>query len=214
MASNQLCGFSHVFIFFNTFITESAGNDAHTVSVFATIMGIISFFTAAFANIIIEKFNRRPLFIIPMGCMAASLLLYAFIGFIDGPSNPLLKYILSIWPLFYRTSVGTLAFIYVAEVLPGIGVSISVFSNWVLAFVSVQSCLPLVKAIGTSGVMFFFGCFCCFACWAYDKYLIESRGRTKAELLELFEKADTREGSFVENGSEMKNIPLLDKSNV
>lgn len=219
MATIQLCGFSQVFIFFNTFITESAGNDSDNVAFFATIMAIISFLSAAFANVIIEKYNRRPLFIIGMGFMSVSSLLYAFLAYVDGPGNPLLKYIMVIWPLFFRTSVGTLAFIYVPEVLPGVAVSISVFFNWMLAFLSVQTCLPLVKLVGTQGLMLFFGVFCGFSVWAYDKYLIESRGRTKAELLELFEKADRESygkevkfgGILMSESVEMSKLPLLVK---
>ena len=214
MASIQLCGFSQVFVFFNTFITESAGNDSDTVSLFATIMGTISFLSAGYANIIMEKYNRRPLFIIGMGFMAFSSLFYAFLGYVDGPGNPLLKYIVSIWPLFFRTSVGTLAFIYVPEVLPGIGVSITVFFNWMMAFLAVQTCLPLVKLIGTQGMMLFFGVFCAFSVWAYDKYIIESRGRTKAELLELFEAADNGGELAMSKNIEMKKLLLFNKSDV
>ena len=215
MASIQLCGFSQIFVFFNTFITESAGNNSDAVSLFATIMGTISFLSAGYANIIMEKYNRRPLFMIGMTLMAFSSLFYAFLGYVDGPSNGLLKYVVSIWPLFFRTSVGTLAFIYVPEVLPGIGVSITVFFNWMMAFLSVQTCLPLVKMIGTQGLMLFFGLFCAFSVWAYDKYIIESRGRTKAELLELFEAADNNglSDDMVKN-IEMRKLLLFNKSDV
>jgi len=209
MSGIQFCGFSPIFMFFNVFIAESAGNDAGTISVFATFMGIISLIASIAANLFVERFGRKPLLTYGMGLMCISQGLYAFIGYVSGPDNGLLKYIITIWPLFYRVSVGTLAFIYAAEVIPSVGVSMIVCANWIFAFSTVQTFLPLVNMIGVDGVMLTYAIFGGISVKLYDLYLIESKGRTKAEMLKLYNDEDLRGSSCSMNENsliEMKRI--------
>ena len=208
MAGVQLCGFTSMFVFFNVYIADSANNDFNEIALFATIMGIISFLSAVFANVIVDKFGRKVLFVVGMAFMAVTEFLYVFIGYLDGTSNPLLKYILSIWPLFFRISTGTLAFIYVPELLPSVGVSVVIFLNWMLAFINVQTCLPIVHAIGTPGSLLFHAIFCLVSTIIYQKYIIESKGRTKAELLDMYSEM-TPKSSIDTNTLEMTKIPLI-----
>ena len=201
MSGIQFCGFSPIFMFFNVFIAESADYDAGTISVFATMMGVISLIASILANVFVERFGRRPLLTYGMGLMCISQGLYAFIGYIGGSGNPLLKYIITIWPLFYRVSVGTLAFIYAAEVIPSVGVSMIVCANWIFAFSTVQTFLPLVDMIGVDGVMLTYAIFGGISVKLYDMYLIESKGRTKAEMLKLYNEEELRSSmndSYVE----------------
>ena len=50
IAGIQLSGFSPVFVFFNVLIEDSAHNDPTVLSIFSTIIGIISFISAIFGN--------------------------------------------------------------------------------------------------------------------------------------------------------------------
>lgn len=94
MSGIQFCGFSPIFMFFNVFIAESADNDAGTISVFATMMGVISLIASILANVFVERFGRRPLLTYGMGLMCISQGLYAFIGYVGGSGNPLLTLLL------------------------------------------------------------------------------------------------------------------------
>jgi len=205
MSGIQFCGFSPIFMFFNVFIAESSGNNPETISLFATMMGVISLIASILANVFVERFGRRPLLMYGMGLMCISQGLYAFIGYVGGSGNPLLKYIITIWPMFYRVSVGTLAFIYAAEVIPSVGVSLIVCANWVFAFSTVQTFLPLVDLIGVDGVMLTYAIFGGISVKLYDMYLIESKGRTKAEMLKLYNEEELR-SSMNDSYVEMKRV--------
>jgi len=211
MAGVQMSGFTPVFVFFNVYISDSANNNSNEMALFATIMGIISFLSAILANIIVDKLGRKVLFVVGMAFMTVIEFLYIFIVYFDGTDNSSLKYILSLWPLPFRISTGTLAFIYVPELLPSVGVAMASFLNWGLAFVNVQSCLAIVHSIGTEGSLMIHGVFCLVSTIIYQKYIIESKGRTKAELLDMYNNIVPKP-SFDESAMEMAKIPLIKKS--
>jgi len=206
MSGIQFCGFSPIFMFFNIFIAESADNNPETISLFATMMGVMSVIAAIAANIFVEKYGRRPLLIYGMGLMCITQTLYAVTGYILGQDSSLLKYIIMIWPLFYRISVGTLAYVNAAEVAPSVGVSMIVCSNWVFAFINVQSFLPMLKMIGVNGVMLVYAFYGAVSVKMYQWYVIESKGRTKAEMLKLYNEREFGSKVGGENGMELKQI--------
>jgi len=205
MAGNQFCGFSPVFMFFNVFIAESADNNPDTISSFATVMGIVSLIAAIATNVFVERYGRKPLLIYGMGLMCITQSLYAFIGYIDGQDNFLLKYIITIWPLFYRISVGTIAYVNAAEVAPSVGVSMIVCTNWICAFLNVQSFLPMLNLIGVNGVMLVYALFEAVSVKVYKDYVIESKGKTKAEMLRLY---NGNEGGFLLSKSEDTHVEM------
>jgi len=210
MSGIQFCGFSPIFMFFNIFIAESADNNPETISLFATMMGVMSVIAAIAANVFVERFGRRPLLIYGMALMCITQACYALLGYLGGPENPLLKYVIMIWPLFYRISVGTLAYVNAAEVAPSVGVSMIVCSNWVFAFLNVQSFLPLLNMVGVNGVMLVYAMYGLISVKMYQRYVIESKGRTKAEMLKLYNEREFK-GGMSENYVEMKQI-LIEKN--
>ena len=205
---NQVCGFSPVFMFYNVLIQESANNNVETISLFATLMGVLSFTFTIVTVFITERYGRKPLLMIGMFVMFLIEALFALIGFSFGSDSSSLKYILLFWPIFYRISVGSLCFPYAAEVLPAIGVSFSVVTNWVVAFAIVQSFLPLVEMIQVEGVMLFLALSCLTSSILYKYYLVESKGRTKAELIELYNDSRNRDIAN-QDMYEMSRIPLI-----
>jgi len=184
--SLHLCGFGPIFLFFNEFIRGSAGGDLITMSIFSTLMGFVSFTFTIVAALHIEKFGRRNLLIKGMSMLLLCTLSYAFVGYTDGVNSPALKYILIFWPAFYRLSIGTIAPIYISEILPGAGVAFSTFISWSVGFVMSESFLLMIDYIGVQGVMMVFGGFCFLAIIISNKVMIESQGKTKAELLALY----------------------------
>lgn len=205
----QLTGFSPIFMFFNVFAAESADNDQNTLALFSTLLGFISFLSTLSCALVIEKFGRRPLMIYGTLFLFILEMLYFLVRLVDGPENAGLKYLMIIWPIFYRLSVGTLGFVYISELLPSAGVAFATFINWFCSFFLVQTLLPIADLIGANGWMFFYASFSLFSLIWYHKYLIESKGKTKAELLALYsEDVTPNKGN---DDVEMKKIPLLQK---
>lgn len=208
-AALQLTGFSPIFMFFNVFVAESAGNDPETLALFSTLLGFISFLFTLITALIVEKVGRRPLMVYGTLAMFILQMLYILVRFIDGPANGSLKYFIVIWPVFYRLSAGTLGFVYISELLPSTGVAFTVFLNWICSIVLVQTLLPINDWIGPNGWMIFYAASSLYSFIVYQKYMIESKGRTKAELLALY-CADDVQGKSSDD-VEMKKIPLLQK---
>ena len=184
--SLHLCGFGPIFLFFNEFIRGSAGGDLVTMSIFSTLMGFVSFTFTCVAAFHIEKFGRRNLLIKGMSMLLCCTLLFAIVGYADGINSPFLKYILVLWPAFYRLSIGTVAPIYISELLPGPGVAFSTFISWTVGFIMSEFFPLMVATVGIQGVMMTFGGFCLLAIIISNKVMIESKGRTKAELLTMY----------------------------
>ena len=158
----QLVGFSPIFIFTDTFICESAGYNTKIISMFSTLLGAVILVSTIMTTFIVDKFGRRPLLIFGMLFMALLEITYCVIGYTIGLGNPMIKYLIIIWPVFYRISTGTLGFIYISEVLPAVGVAVSTFLSWILGFLCVQTFMPLVDAISVKGVMAIYAAFCVF----------------------------------------------------
>ncbi len=209
----QLSGFSPIFMFFSVFASKSAGDDPEVLSIFATILGAISFLTVVLSTVIIDKFGRRSLIIYGMGFVTVTEFIYTLVSWVGGLENPFLKYILIIWPFFYRLSVGTLGFIYPAEVLPGIGVSICFFTNWMLGFIVIQAFMPLVYIIGVTGTMFLFSSYCLTSTIVCYKHIVETKGRSKAEILEIYRKEDQVQKHLNNNDLELSLLRSSKKDN-
>lgn len=209
-ASLQLSGFSPIFMFFNLFIAESANNDPSTLALFSTLAGLMSFIFTIITALVVEKFGRRSLMVYGTLFLFISEVLYLLVSALGGLENGSLKYIIILWPMFYRMSAGTLGFVYISELLPAPGVAFAMFMNWLWSIVIVQTLLPLASRIGVQGLMFFYAAFSLFALIVFHKHLIESKGRTKAELLELYSAADTNQINCNKD-IEMQKIPLLQK---
>jgi len=184
--SLHLCGFGPIFLFFNEFIKGSAGGDVVTMSIFSTLMGLVSFTFTCVAAFHIEKFGRRNLLIKGMSMLLIWTVLFAVVGYIGGASHPSLKYILILWPAFYRLSIGTIAPIYISELLPGAGCAFATFVSWSVGFIMSEFFPLMVKAVGIQGVMLTFGGFALLCIIISNKVMIESKGRTKAELLTMY----------------------------
>lgn len=207
----QLSGFSPIFMFFNLFIAESANNDPDTLALFSTLLGLMSFLCTLITALVVEKFGRRPLMVYGTLFLFLSSALYLLMRAIGGPATGSLKYLLILWSMFYRLSAGTLGFVYISELLPTAGVAFAMFMNWLWSFAIVQTLLPLATWVGVQGLMLFYAVFSLFAWVVFQKYLIESKGRTKAELLELYSTGTNQAQANQNNDVEMQKIPFLQK---
>jgi hypothetical protein len=77
-------------------------------------------------------------------------------------------------------------FLYLSEVLPDVGMSIVMLLDWILVFLVVQFFLDLSEAIEFMGVFLIFAGVCLVMFLFYWPLLIESKGRSKSEMLSLY----------------------------
>lgn len=190
----QVCGSNPVYMLFNMFINNSVHGNQNALVFYSTLMGIISFIITLITSLITEMFGRKTLLVSGMLLMFLADISYSSISYIQADSQALIS-IMLLWTAFYRFSVGTLSFTYAAEVLPSVGVSFAVFVTWVLGFITVEIFVPIINVINIEGIMLIYGAACFILAVVYIKCLVESKGKTKAELLSLYllSNADTAE---------------------
>jgi len=206
-------GMSIIFIFSNDIFGRSTDNDV----LFSTILGVINLLSVFLALFLVEKFGRRALLLTGLFAITIIWLAFGLIATISGEDNPSLKYLLLVWPIFFQISLGSLTFLYISETLPSIGSSFCVAANWTSASLISIFYLQVVGAVGL-GPFFLFCALLCFLCWlAFCKYLVETKGKTRTEIIELFagsggkvlkKKSDSYnlQGSMIEAGKKISDI--------
>lgn len=86
----------------------------------------------------------------------------------------------------YSVSIGPIAWLYNAEILPDKGVSIATICNW-LSVIIITLLFPVVNAsIGAAPIFYFFS-FTCIACLIFVFILIrETKGLNKRAISSIF----------------------------
>jgi len=181
----QLCGTAAVFTF-TQFIFEYGLDDPANSKLPQTFSLIVSLFNLAFVFISyfsIDRFGRKMHLVVNLFILALINFAYAVIGSVDSPGNLAAKIILLIWPIFFSLSVGALCFLYLGETLPDIGMAVVVLCNWTSSFIETQWFLDVANAIGLDGVFYIFGGLTLAATIFLGFFMIESKGKTKAEII-------------------------------
>jgi len=175
-------GMSIIFIFSNDIFSRSTDNDV----LFSTILGIINLLSVICALFLVEKFGRRTLLLSGLTAISIIWLVFGLIATIRGEDDPSLKYILLVWPVFFQISLGSLTFLYISETLPSVGSSFCVAANWTSASLISIFYLQVVDAVGL-GPFFLFCALLCFLCaLIFLRFLVETKGRTRAEIIQLY----------------------------
>jgi SP family arabinose:H+ symporter-like MFS transporter len=153
---------------------------------FTLILSIISCITTGLSVFCIERIGRRKQFLPSLFAQAIVCLSYGFIAVFDSPSNIWAKLMIILWPIPYSICMGALTFLYLSEILPDIAMSVVVPFNWICAYLTAQFFLPLSEKYGPGPILFFFGIYCIIGFILTFFYMIESKGRSKAELISLY----------------------------
>ena len=170
-------------------------------------MSIINAFSKLICVYLVEKIGRK----IPLvyGLLATALIMFTYssIVFVDSEANLIAKFIMLLWPITFSISVGGMGPLYFSEILPTIGIVVCTEILWILAFVVSQFFLPVKEIIGLGGVFLFFACCSLITTWYFFEYTIETKGKTKGELiLEFMNEA----GPFYlkNDGKRLKNLEI------
>jgi len=198
LASFQhLCGLDDVMYYSNTLFKKGLDPENRLPNMLTTMMGILNMFFTMFAVVTVGKFGRKKPLVVGTCLMFIDMLLIAIISFFDTPTNFTIKILIVLWPVAFAPSLGGITFLYLGELLPDIGMSIAVFVNWRAGFVVLQVFQSLLDLIDIHGVFFIFALFCGVGAYILERYLIESRGKTKNEW--ILEYCNSRAARMVRN---------------
>jgi len=182
----QVCGVNVVYMFSNTIFEIGTKKGDDLPKVLTTLVGVLALIFTVMAYLWLKTRGRKPLMVI--GLIAMGIVDFAFsaIGYIDSLANPWAKYMILVWIAFFTWSFGSVMFLYLSECLPDIGFSFTILLNWILAFVVVQITMNVAMWIGFEGSFVVFGILSFFGAAVIAKYLVESMGKSKLQILKEY----------------------------
>lgn len=116
-------------------IFTSAGWDLNA-GLFATFgLGIVNFISTWVSILIIDRFGRRPMYLIGSAGMTLSLLGLTIAGLIGHFSGLTVLFLIILFLMFFSSCVGPVFWTYMSEIFPnrirGTALSVPVFTQWV-----------------------------------------------------------------------------------
>ena len=186
-ALQTFSGSTAVFVFSNTILEKSTSNEV----LFTTLIAVINLVSVIVSFTFVEKLGRRTLILTGVICIGITVTIFGLIEVIDGETNPALKFILLIWPIFYQSSIGSLTYLYISETLPDIGVSVCTAINWTSGFIVSQFFLPVSENLGVGTAFLAFGVACFASSYFFYGNLMETKDKTRSQIMFAFNRMST-----------------------
>ena len=158
---------------------------------FATFgIGIVNFLSTWVSIMIIDRFGRRPMYIIGSAGMTLAMAGLTIIGFMGQFTGLKVLILIVIFIVFFAAFVGPVFWTYLSEIFPnwirGTAMSVPVFTQWVFnAFVVLAFPSMLIKLDTgfTFGILMLFA----FGQLIFSiKYMKETKGKSLEEIEELW----------------------------
>lgn len=177
----QVSGINAV-IYYAPTIMADAGLDGATTQLTATVgVGVVNMLMTLVAMYSVDKFGRRPLFILGFAGTTVSLAVIAYAMTGDGQNlAPLALTGLFFYITFFAISLGPLPWLYMSELFPlamrSKGMAVASVANWSCNFLVVLLFPYMVLHLGASGTFLIFCAFCAFGVVYAWRYAPETKG--------------------------------------
>jgi Sugar (and other) transporter. len=198
-------GFIPMLLFSIKLFDKSLGPDgynpdkAYLYALIAPVVGLVTFIFAF--NNAVER-DRKPRIVLGYLSIGVLGLLYATVGSFNHYS-PILIILLLLWPLIFESGIGIYMQAYLAEVLPDKGVALANFFGYLTDAIVSQFYLYLAYKFGSYSCFLIFGGVSLIAGFLLQALLIESRGRTKSEILSKYSEISIR---FIRHSKENPDL--------
>jgi len=186
-ALQTFSGSTAIFVFSNNILEKSTSNEV----LFTTLIAIINLASVIISFTFVERLGRRTLILTGIICIGIVVTVFGLIEVIDGETNPALKFILLIWPVFYQGSIGSLTYLYISETLPDVGVSACTAINWTSGFIVSQFFLPVSENLGVGTAFLAFGVACFASSYFFYGNLMETKDKTRSQIMFAFNRMST-----------------------
>jgi SP family galactose:H+ symporter-like MFS transporter len=178
---NQLTGINFL-IFYSKSIFEKIGlQNAESLTFY---LGAINFFGAIFVTNFGALIGKRPILTSGLGVQSVSY--FAFLcGLIL--KNGLLVVIGAYSFVFaFSVSLGGMMYVYLADIVPPIGISFASIGQWVVACVVGKYAMVITEAVGEFQVFYFFMITSFIGCILFAGYSVETQGKTDSQIKSEF----------------------------
>ena len=155
----QVTGINTV-IYYSPTILQKAGFVAEGDAILAALpIGIVNVVFTVVALFLIDKWGRKPLLYLGLAGMAVALCVLGFSFLFHDTAGESLKWLslgsMIIYIPFFALTLGPVGYVIMSEVFPtrvrGLGMSVSLFFNWVANFVVANTFLSLASALTAEG---------------------------------------------------------------
>lgn len=154
---------------------------------FATFgLGIVNFMATWVSILIVDKFGRRPLYIIGSAGMTLSLIGLAIAGLLGHFSGVTILLLIIVYLLFFSSCVGPVFWTYMSEIFPnrirGTALSVPVFTQWVFNALVVLLFPAALQKLNTGTTFGILALFAALQLLFAIKYMRETKGKSLEEI--------------------------------
>lgn len=154
---------------------------------FATFgLGIVNFICTWVSILIIDRFGRRPLYIIGSAGMTLSLLGLTIAGSIGQFSGTIVLVFIVMFLVFFSSCVGPVFWTYMSEIFPnrirGTALSVPVFTQWVFNALIILVFPLMLKHLSTSITFGILAAFAFGQLLFTIRYMKETKGKSLEEI--------------------------------
>lgn len=187
----QMTGINTI-IYYAPTIFKIAGFHSAAVAILATMgVGVVNVLFTIIALPLIDKWGRRPLLLLGLTGMTASLLILSF-AFHQDSGSMMLKWMtlgsMVLYIACFAMSLGPIMWLIISEIFPlqmrGAGSSFAIAASWGFNMIVALTFLTLVDVLGASGTFLLYGVVSVLG-WLFIYILVPE---TKGVSLELIEK--------------------------
>jgi SP family arabinose:H+ symporter-like MFS transporter len=160
---------------------------------FATFgIGLVNFVSTWVSILIIDRFGRRPLYIIGSSGMTVALIGLTIAGFIGQFSGLTVLILIVMFVIFFSACVGPVFWTYMSEIFPnrirGTAMSVPVFSQWVFNAIVVLAFPAMLKHLSTFITFGILAAFALSQLLFTIKYMKETKGKSLEEIEGMWNK--------------------------
>ncbi|MFI7006293.1 sugar porter family MFS transporter [Streptomyces sp. NPDC050145] len=196
LAAVQQFGGINTIIYYAPTIIEQTGLDASNSIVYSVAIGVINLVMTLVAIKLVDRVGRRPMVLVSLAVMAASVFLLG-LAFVADLSSGLTLLFMVVYIAAFAGGLGPVFWTLIGEIFPpsvrAEGSSASTAVNWVSNFIVSLAFLPLATAIGQGETFWIFAGICVVAFLFVSRFLPETRGRGPEQIEEDLDRRFGRE---------------------
>ncbi|MFF2654338.1 sugar porter family MFS transporter [Streptomyces sp. NPDC058045] len=185
LALVQQFGGINTIIYYAPTIIEQTGLNASNSIVYSVAIGVINLVMTLVAIKLVDRVGRRPMVLVSLGVMAASVFLLG-LSFVAHLSSGLTLLFMVVYIASFAGGLGPVFWTLIGEIFPPTvraqGSSASTAVNWVANFVVSLAFLPLATVIGQGETFWIFAGICVLAFLFVGRFLPETRGRDAEQI--------------------------------